>query len=241
MKKIILAVLILPLLATYSKGSDQYEIGETLYIWAKNGMNLRAGPGTDFKIITKLGFGEELEVKEKTEKTYNVLGISGAEKINGVTKKIDPLIFKGHWVQVLTRSGEIGYLIDQYLLSVQPEKIKEPPLYTVNLMLLSVDTIYKSPIIHDGGGLNQAIEWTFLEGIKLTDSSGGYWSETTFVFPDYTVEEALIMLSSSWMDYKNMVVLKNWKDEILISDNEICGIKVKRIGNEVRIVLSCSC
>lgn len=227
------------LLSTNSIGADKYNVGDNLWVWAKNGLNLRNGPGTNFKVIGKLGFGEELLVTEKSEKAYNIMGISDTRS-NYHSKKVDPLIFRGKWVKVKSQSGEEGFLIDQYLLSVQPKEINKPQ-YDINLDLSRVDTVYKSPIIQDGSGLNITIEKTYLDDIKLIESSGGYWAESTYIFPDYSVEEVLILLSSSWSDYERFTILRNWKEELILTDNELCQIRITIKENKVQIVLSCSC
>lgn len=235
MKRLILNIVILMFLSTYSKGADKYDIGDNLFIWAKSGLNLRSGPGTNFKVIEKLGFGEEILVKEKSEKTYNITGISKV-KSNYYSRKVDPLIFKGKWVKVLTESGNEGFLIDQYLLSVQPKDRYKRQMDGINLDLVKVDTV----LIHDGSGFNRSIEKIYLSNIKSTESSGGSWYELTYMFPNYSVEEALILLSSVWNDYKNFTILRNWKEELILQAYD-CKFKITLKENEVRIIIFCSC
>lgn len=45
-----------------SLASDNYKTGDTLYVWANSGLNLRKGPGTNFKTIDKISFGERVVV-----------------------------------------------------------------------------------------------------------------------------------------------------------------------------------
>ncbi len=240
MKKLILISLGLIILSTNTKAANKYNIGDKLYLWAKSGLNLRSGPGTSFDVIEKLRFGEEIEVKAFCSKTFNIKCISKTES-NYYSKQVEPLILKGNWVKVISSDGKIGFLIDQYLLYAKPENVDKPFLYDINLRKTRIDTLHNSQVIKDRNGLNLSVKHRYLDGIEKLESTGGNWGETCYVFPNYSIEEVLILLSSSWRDFEGFSVLRNWKQELMISDGEICVFTIKLKKNMVIVNLECSC
>ena len=240
MKAIILSIFFALTFINYSYCSDNYKIGDELYVWASNGLNLRKGPGTNFKVINKLEFGTLVKIEQKTNLIYNINGISKTSP-NYYSIKVDPIIFKGNWVKVTTQYGKIGYLIDQYLMKLNP--IEDPDIfsYELNLKTISIDTLSKKLIPNEGGLFEVCIKKKYEGDIAKIETSGGYYAETVYIFENYTIEEVLILLSSSLNDFKDFVVLKYWKEEIEFSDNELCTFNITKQKNSIRVIIFCSC
>jgi len=180
--------------------SDKYQVGDTMFIWAKSGLHLRENPDLNSRILSSLYFGEEIVVQGLTNNRINLNGISKVSN-STIRNKIGPVIFRGHWVQVRTKNGDIGYVVDQYIMQEEPANKNVFVDIEMNLKIINVDTIYKSPTIHDGSGLNLTLRYEYDNGVEKIEDSGGYWSETRFVFPGYSFEEVLVLFGDSWIDY----------------------------------------
>ena len=219
--------------------ANNYHSGDQLYVWAKNGLNVRSGPGTEFDILDGLIFGEHITVIEKTKKSFNVLGIPGrkATQYYAVT---DPVILYGRWVKIRTTDSVEGYVIDQYLLDIQPDTSKKKYLEP-NLFISSVDTLYKNTEFTDGSGRNLAILYTYVGGITRLESSGGVWGSEKYIIPNYSIEESLILLSPLFNDYHNYSVTLNWKNELRFTDNELCGFTITVKDGKTYFEWMCSC
>ncbi len=219
--------------------ADTYEPGDNLFIWAKSGLNVRKGPGTNFKVISKIAFGGIVTILEKCQETYNLTGISSTSS-NYLRQKVDPIIFKGNWVKVMIDSEIEGYIIDQYLLDIEPKDKLQPFEYGLNLKEIRIDTTVKSPILYEGSGLNLAIEKQYPNDIKLLEQLGGTWEQSTYVFPNYSIEEVLIFFSAYWDNYENFVVYRNWKEHVIIGTKGICDYQFKKDKNRTVFVIECS-
>lgn len=231
MKRLIAIIGIVTISLQVGFSADNYEIGDTLFVWAKNGLNLRESTGTKSKILSKISFGEWLLVQEKSEETYNILAISPAESTY-YGKNTDPVIFKGNWVKVIDSKGNVGYVIDQYLLRIRTFNITTEG---IELETLTIDTIFKS-------ALNLEIEKQHIYNIKSKIISGRSWASQEFEFQDFTIEEVLVLFSAKFDNYKNIRVQRNWKDQVyLTDDDEICDIRITKNKEFVKVAILCSC
>ncbi len=231
MKRLIAIIGIITISLQVGFSADNYEIGDTLYVWAKNGLNLRESAGTKSTILSKISFGEWLVVQEKSEETYNILGISPT-KSNYYNKNTDPVIFKGNWVKVIDSKGNVGYVIDQYLLRIRTFNITTEG---IELETLTIDTIFKN-------AFNLEIEKQHIYNIKSKINSGSSWSSQEFEFQNFTIEEVLVLFSARLDNYKNIRVERNWKDQVyLTDDDEICSFSITKNEEFVKVVIHCSC
>jgi len=60
MKTKIITVFLLLFFISKNSIANNYHEGDTLYVWAVNGLKLRKGPSLDFPIIKKLKYGEKV-------------------------------------------------------------------------------------------------------------------------------------------------------------------------------------
>lgn len=225
--------------------ADHYKVGDTLFVWAKSGLNLRSDATTKSDILAKIPIGEELKIVALSDMRYNTELINTIDsnyvQVKSI-RKIDPLILFGNWVKVQTESGLEGYVIDQYLLLLRPYLERGEYDSMLKLDLISIDTLYKNPKPSGGEGLNTVVKKKFNDRIKLIEKSGGVWREEKYVFEGYSIEEVLVFLSSSmYLDIKGHYILqKNWKNEIRLQDGGI-SIEIKKRDNivEFRWYFSC--
>ena len=231
MKKTILLILIL-ITALKLAASDDYEVGQKLFVWAKSGLNIRANAGTGYSIVDRIPFGEKVLVLEKTEFNYNVKAIDNPT---------NPLILKGNWVKIESKKGVIGFVIDQYLLSLKPHG--KPLIRTINLQILEIDTIQKikESEYSDGKEHLGTLKKIYERGIEeLEDISGGMWFSNEYIYPDFSIEEVIVLFSSSWNDFDEFEIIRNWKNELIVSDGEVCTIKVKVKDQKIKVDVFCA-
>ena len=96
-------------------GADNYKEGDTLYVWANSGLNLRSSPAKDSKLIETLEPGTQLTVVDITnnEFVYKLYPSSNYEK--------HPYLLYGNWVKVISGSGKEGFVFDSFLLDIPIE------------------------------------------------------------------------------------------------------------------------
>ena len=100
------------LLFFISKNSiaNNFQEGDTLYVWAVNGLKLRKGPSLDFPIIKKLNYGEKVKVIDGLNDTYRM----SIKVIDREGSKNDFEI-KGNWIKIKLVDDTEGYIYDGYL------------------------------------------------------------------------------------------------------------------------------
>lgn len=86
-----------------------YKKGDTLHVWAKSGLNMREGPGTDFPKMKKLEYGDQVKVIDQQLYSHS-LSLTILKK----KKKHNQFKLTGHWVKVKIGKRE-GYVFDGYL------------------------------------------------------------------------------------------------------------------------------
>lgn len=100
--------------------ATNYSIGDTLYVWARNGVNLRETPSMQGKVIEVLKYGVKIEIVNQDEKkNYNYEYLLPAKKYDYNNNKIKPLSLNGYWIKV--KVGEkTGYTFNKLLLEYEP-------------------------------------------------------------------------------------------------------------------------
>lgn len=116
--KIIITILLTILLSELSI-ANSYQKGDTLYVWATSGLNMREGPGTNFPKMKKLEYGERVKVIDQQLKNKSLsLTILKQNKRHNLFK------LNGHWVKVQIGS-RTGYVFDGYLSRLPAMKMKK--------------------------------------------------------------------------------------------------------------------
>jgi|GEM_PF-3091559 len=184
------------------------------YIWARSGLNVRSGPGTSYDIIEKLSFGDSVTVLTKTDKSYNITGIQEVDKrIHYYSRKVKtgPFILYGDWVEIYTTSGNIGYVVSQYLINVKPNvEDSSCPFEEISRDTLSIYDEITS--------FETNVTLIYKYGIKRDIAAGKCYMEQ-YVLPEYTIQQAFVMLMNSRV--KNLKVIKNWPNELVLGDGSM--------------------
>ena len=95
-----------------AQGVDHYKVGDTLYVWAPSGLNIRTQPGISASKLGRLELGTRVIVDAISDQKYDILTISATEK--------EPsYMLTGTWIKVKSDNLE-EFLIDIYLLRFPP-------------------------------------------------------------------------------------------------------------------------
>lgn len=237
MKRVLVIILLIISNLTYLKCADNYEMGDILYVWAKSGLNVRVGPGTDNHVIAKIPFGESILVWGKTDKIYNVMGIDTIGSYRFPNLKVEPIIFKGNWVQIQMLDGQVGYVIDQYLLRYKP-RIKDISA-NMNVELLSADTLYKRPPSRDGIRGIYRIQRKYAYEMTELAVIGHSWRNVEYSILNATIEEVLVFLSASLNDFSKVQLIQIGEEEVVFSMG-ICIYSIKQMKEGIAVKYECS-
>ncbi len=222
-------------------GSDHYKIGDKLYIWARNGINLRKGPGTKYTVIKSLAFGDSVIILDSCRETYNVNAIPSATFIQDPKQVADPLILKGHWVKVTIDTMHTGYVIDQYLLPLKPVNIFSQFVFEDNFFQIrSVDTTYDNPIELHGNKSRYCIQVNYDLGITRFSCKGEQESGYDYQFPGFSIEEVIVFFNNAYNNFLDCYVLKNWKDNLVFQEST-CTWTIRTKDNITSVSMECHC
>ena len=233
-------ILILIFVQFNAKAADNYAIGDTLYVWAKSGLNLRKGPSARALKNGGVMFGAYVIIEEKTKVGFNVDGVADFHQTN-ISRPSNPIIFYGNWVKVTTEEGSEGFVIDQYLLPIKPNIQYEADATILPLELLHSDTVYAREEITDGEGLNYRINQSYDGDVKVCLEQGGVWSGEVYLFNGRSIEEVLVILAIPHNGFEDILVEKYWPNEIILSFEGVCEYKITKFEETVRVDILCSC
>lgn len=239
---ILLCFLLLP-----ARAADNYALNDTLYVWARNGLNLREQPDLKGKVIKTLEPGARVIVREITEKKLTLN--SGADTSELIK---EPYLLRGEWILVEIDSGRKGYLFDVYLLkfhtpSESAYKIQEY-LLEIRKEELSIDTIWNpegieryesdSEIytvkINSNNGIRSSVTYNSALGLRISEIDG-FSIEEGFIFYMFFNPD-----KDPFSEGDNPRLLKNWADELYIGIS-ICDIRFHLKGKTLFIEERCSC
>ncbi len=103
----------------HTLSAQPYQVGETLYVWAKSGLHLRDTPSLSGKVLKTLPYGAALELKQCSGEVIEVEIIKDAES-NG--QYFPNFKLNGHWL--LVRTGDLqAYVFEGYVSTLPPLNI----------------------------------------------------------------------------------------------------------------------
>src|SRR5690349_17434326 len=129
-RQVLLLFILLIVFGRAAQAADNYAPGDSLYVWATSGLTLRTEVSTKAPRVRTIKFGELVKINENTSVKYNVKLVSKGSE--------DPLILYGQWVKVSVDDTLVGYIIDQYLLPIKPQRPDQGD--ALHLKLISFDT-----------------------------------------------------------------------------------------------------
>jgi hypothetical protein len=226
------------LLNPSANSADDYKVGDTLYVWSKQGLKLRDGANASGRTLMAIPFGARIVVVGKTDHRFNIKAFGPTPKEQG-GKMVDPVIFYGSWCKIRTAAGEEGYVIDQYLLSVIPVPRTYYDSYTLNLRQLSTDTI-SSNYSPKGWLMSFTRRTRYANQIEVTMYADEKSNSGEFRFSGFSIEEALVIFLSSRDSREHVYVYENKSDYVALGI-ENCILEFRTDGDSVIIQMQCSC
>lgn len=236
MIRIILLGTLLITLFKDSYCSDNYSVGENLFVWAPSGLKLRSEPNTKSPIITTLQFGQKVSIVEKTDQIFNV-NYNSDSWLDTSNNKVAPIILYGNWVKVSIDSNIVGYVIDQYLLAFEPNRNQNEWV----LKLIKADTISSLQYLPDGSHSDLVIKKTYNHDIIGIETTGENYGGTVYRFPGFTIEEVLVFFFFSKQESTKYSIESNKKDEIIFTDHSCSQITIKQAGNDSTVDILFGC
>lgn len=187
MFKLLKFLCILTIISATLFGSD-YKEGDTLYVWARNGVNLRDTPSPTGKVIGLLLMGTKVIVKNQATKIlYNYSFINKSNE----GYECDDIILHGYWMKVEV-DGVEGYVFSKLLL---PMKVNESIENYLKIKFVAKKSNGKKEdedgceivtYYSDKSGKNKSkMEYTYEE-------EGGYYYFETTEIRDLDFEELIV-------------------------------------------------
>ncbi len=210
----------------------EYDVNDTLYVWAGNGLNLRAAPHTSAKIIGKIPFTDFVICQSsKTEVDYLKQAEYVADKVTISPEKTNILDLHGNWAKVIF-DGKTGYVFDAYLSKLSPVALPEQERSLLDFFA----TIEQPTYILKKEALDEFGE------DKILFSNGAYMKQCYYpagfsyriMIPDFTKEEAFLLIR--YIDDKATGVLRKNQGDIIIQQSE-SSYKIKQLGSMVMVCM----
>jgi len=231
MERLILVFFLLIFFPGNSFPINNYEAGDTLYVWAPKGVNLRKDKSEHFDKILAIKYGEKVVALESSEMYDNPV-LSILEIDVNKNNRIDDNDFclKGKWVKVKF-GNTIGYIFDGYLSKLIPKNNNESFVEYADRSFtkLKVFKYFKESyqmqyhVIFDNGIMID------MES-NINNSNGGF---STFFLP-LSVEEAyLIFYARHYCNSPEYSSFKKINSEISVFEFELGGMTIYDSNNYV--------
>lgn len=214
-----------------------YYASDTLYVFAKSGLNLRSEPNAESKIVTKLKYNDWVIVDEVTE------NYSSIEQRNG------------WWVKVNNGKHQ-GYLFSGYLCRLSPPP---PPRDSFELNYHFVEWlesfVKKDSLIHEGNNIRPGsdpdgkdtygIHWKFYaSGTVIYNHNGYEWEDFSFESINISVNDLINYFDfikgyrpSKSDDVKITYQLDNNEYPVTFVVKNFHDIKVSLQGNTIKVFM----
>jgi hypothetical protein len=195
MKKILPAILFM-LLQVSAFSILEYQSGDTLYVWAESGLNLRSQPQSSSDILQTIPFGEAvvaLQGKNFYDRRNNSTVIFDRSQFKKTNDQFTGVRIEGIWVKVQFQGIE-GFVFDGYLSSYphpNRDKIKSPA-FNLHGYLTTILPVRKFSEWDENqdSGLDKFI-WENGAWFEGRYASGGM--NFKYVFPEMPMEEAFLL------------------------------------------------
>jgi hypothetical protein len=228
-------------------GAENYKVGDTLYVWARSGLNIRTEASVRGKKLGKLEAGEALMVIETTNRAYQVRAIDSVEE-DGT-----PLILTGTWIKVKAGQFE-GYVIDTYLLKYPPNLKGGLSGFMQSFQSEPIEEVLEYYEGCESGDSTDCYSVNAVAKNGMVYSLESYYvgTDESLTIPGLTVEEGFVLLNFFFpledanlrkKGYSTLAVMSNSDNEIWLSGEEgMCEYSISVQENGMILVFhGCSC
>ena len=150
------------------------------YIAARNGLTLREQPNASSKPLTKIPYGEKVNIKQPSKEPHEYI----AEGLSG------------YWVSV-SYNGKTGYIVDNYLLPTPPPK---PGVTNLQQYLQQISTTAGTPVevkqvVPELDNITVSLKKQLFKNGAEYHLETGYESHAySFFLPAYSLQQAFVLL-----------------------------------------------
>jgi len=182
MKKIILPLLLI-LAANINIVAQEMQ---TMYVAAKQGLNVMSKPNAKAKVLGKIAYGQKVTlapyVAEIESPENNTIVVDG---------------FTGYW-QKVTFNNKLGYVIDSYLFPVAPPKkdIVTLEAYFNQLSTIAGKSYVKNPGDPNllGSGGDELTKKLYKNGMEIHKFLGYEYGSDLYILPGFSIEKAFLLM-----------------------------------------------
>ncbi len=236
--KIVLFFFTAIVLAANSYGITEYKPGDSLFVWAKSGLNMRNAPNVSGQILAKIPFGKEVSCKGRkswfdyVKYSKTITDIVQDEEHGGVCQ----IEMKGQWVKI-SYDGIEGYIFDAYLSRFKPKSRGGDITRLFEYFKNRCDSVIylerKVPNLEFGRD-----KVILCNGIFATQNyhSGGYNFQMSI--PDCSIEEVFLILR--YLEYELSGIIQKEDGGILIGQ-DLGGYTIESFKNFVIVTGEWTC
>ena len=203
--------------------ASNYEVGDTLNVFAINGLNLRSNQNLKSEVIKIIGFGEKVIIKSEAIKS-------------------DTIDFRfGNWIKVSTLDQTTGYIFDPFISNFPiptDYQIKESQFeeYILsNFEKTSCEIIFEPPSIAYRGLTEKSI-FNCQNGITFIITSGYEYVDTEIIFANIRFGELITLAELFYSQHK--FSRKDFKSELSNSFKKSPNkLRIDILGPDLFIIL----
>jgi len=239
MKNLLIITCAILLTCFTAKAADNYKVGDTLYVWAPSGLNVRTGPSTFYNKMGKLEIGDYVVVKRITSGKYITNGLSAYHDPYGEPDGMNhPYQLGGKWIEV-ENDKFYGYAVDIYLLKIPYQKTMEQCFAYGDLENMKTDTL------HGDFDVNYSFPNQFAINVYTGEGGGG----ETLILPGFTIEEGYVLANAFYVleplvfsQEPNWFVGGTYTDKLYLADeDEFCSISFELKNGYLSVDFGCHC
>lgn len=172
-----------------SAHSNDYKIGDTLFVWADNGILVRKQPDINSESIKKLNYGERIVIQEIDERNFEYKIM---ESVTHQKEVFPGITVAGNFMKI-SFSGTVGYIYGGFLSRLKP--INQGEGLEVYFARVFGQLKILADVRHDNSD-NRFKRIIYNNGTTLRQEWGNenWWSHVYFI-PDITLREAYLLVN----------------------------------------------
>ena len=208
---------------------SNYKISDTLYVWAKKGLQLRSDPSFTSDSITLINYGEFVETLEEKSiyQGYLRSGELSVIEINSKTingRQYPGIRLNGLWCEV-KYMDKIGYVFDGYLSNLKPFNYGEGNKEYFDRNFSVIKTIQDTNITSPEWWTFKAV---YSSGISYFRSQFTSSGTETIIIP-ISIEEAYLVFVNRFVneDYSDITVVEA-ENNYMFFAIEFSEIKIRK-------------
>lgn len=216
----------------------EYRPGDKLFVWAESGLNMRATPEFNSKILTKIPYAEVVTCKEwKYWESYFNDSQSITDKVQLPEGKYSQVQLKGDWALVKFGDYE-GYVFDAYLSRFRPLPKKTGGFKDLYEYFIEESDWARYIEKRDSTSEYGRDKIVLGNGVFMTINYHPAGLAFQIHIPDCSIEEAFLIIRN--LDKYAIKIIQDKEGGIFI-DQEMGGYRIESFKNSVIISGAWSC